>query len=110
MYLFLVENGVEPNRKIAREDLVPTLAALLADFQGPIGEIAARLGPESDVVYRPFEWVIAPPPWWRGRVLLIGDAAHASTAHLGAGGGMAIEDAVVLGELLATPLQPDELL
>jgi len=110
MYLFLVENGVEPDRRIAREDLAPRLAALLTGFKGPIGDIAARIGPESDVVYRPFEWVIAPAPWWRGRVLLIGDAAHASTAHLGAGGGMAIEDAVVLGELLAARLDPDEML
>ena len=110
MYLFLVENGVEPDRRIAREDLAPRLAALLADFRGPIGDIAARIRPESDVVYRPFEWVITPSPWWRGRVLLIGDAAHASTAHLGAGGGMAIEDAVVLGELLAARMDPGEML
>ncbi len=110
MYLFLVENGVEPDRRIPREELPGVLAALLADFKGPIGEIAARLGPDSDVVYRPFEWVIAPAPWWRGRVLLIGDAAHASTAHLGAGAGMAIEDAVILGELLAERMDPEAML
>ncbi len=110
MYLFLVENGVPPGRRLAKAELAPTLARLLEGFGGPIGEIAARLAPDSDVVYRPFEWVVAPPPWHRGRVLLIGDAAHASTAHLGAGGGMAIEDAVVLGELLAARLDPDELL
>ncbi len=107
MYLFLVENGVEEGRRLPREALAPTLAGLLLGFKGPIAEIAARLTPDSDVVYRPFEWLITPAPWHRGRVLLIGDAAHASTAHLGAGGGMAIEDAVVLGELLAarTPLE-----
>jgi 2-polyprenyl-6-methoxyphenol hydroxylase-like FAD-dependent oxidoreductase len=110
MYLFLVENGVEEGRRLSAEQLPAKLASLLAGFGGPIGEIAARLGPGSDVVYRPFEWVIAPPPWRRGRVLLIGDAAHASTAHLGAGGGMAIEDAVVLGELLAARLEPEALL
>lgn len=110
MYLFLVENGVSPDRRIAREDLAPALSALLADFKGPIGEIAARIRPQSDVVYRPFEWVITPAPWWRSRVLLIGDAAHAATAHLGAGAGMAIEDAVVLGELLAQRLDPEDML
>lgn len=110
MYLFLVENGVEEGRRIPREDLPATLARLLDGFGGPIGEIAARLGPDSNVVYRPFEWVIAPAPWYRSRVLLIGDAAHASTAHLSAGGGMAIEDAVVLGELLAARMDPEELL
>ena len=110
MYLFLVENGVEADRRVDRKALVPMLAALLAGFKGPMAEIAGRLGPESDVVYRPFEWLIVPPPWWRNGVLLIGDAAHASTAHLGAGGGMAIEDGVVLGELLAARMDREEML
>ncbi len=110
MYLFLVENGVEESRRLPREALAPTLARLLSGFGGPVAEVAARLGPDSDVVYRPFEWVISPAPWHKGRVLLIGDAAHASTAHLGAGGGMAIEDAVVLGELLAARMDPEEML
>jgi 2-polyprenyl-6-methoxyphenol hydroxylase-like FAD-dependent oxidoreductase len=35
-------------------------------------------------------------------VLLIGDAAHASSPMMGQGGCMAIEDAVVLAELLET--------
>ncbi|KAH9828882.1 FAD/NAD(P)-binding domain-containing protein [Teratosphaeria destructans] len=35
-----------------------------------------------------------------GRICLIGDAAHASTPHQGAGAGLAIEDAVVLSRLL----------
>jgi 2-polyprenyl-6-methoxyphenol hydroxylase-like FAD-dependent oxidoreductase len=38
--------------------------------------------------------------WRKGRVLLIGDAAHASSPMMGQGGCMAIEDAVVLAELL----------
>ena len=43
-----------------------------------------------------------PPPWYRGRVVLIGDAAHSTTPHLAAGAAMAIEDALVLAEQLAT--------
>jgi salicylate hydroxylase len=38
------------------------------------------------------------------RVALIGDACHAMTPHFGAGAGQAIEDAFVLGRLLAHPL------
>ncbi|KAH9910665.1 uncharacterized protein BXZ73DRAFT_108668 [Epithele typhae] len=38
-----------------------------------------------------------------GRVALIGDAVHAMTTHLGAGGGQAIEDAYLLGTLLTDP-------
>lgn len=39
-------------------------------------------------------------PYHRGSVCLLGDAAHATTPHMGAGAGMAIEDAFILGRLL----------
>jgi len=38
--------------------------------------------------------------FWKGRVCLLGDAAHASTPHQGAGAGMALEDAYVLSNLI----------
>jgi salicylate hydroxylase len=41
------------------------------------------------------------PRWSRGRVMLLGDAAHAPLPHQGQGAGMAIEDAYTLGALLA---------
>jgi 2-polyprenyl-6-methoxyphenol hydroxylase-like FAD-dependent oxidoreductase len=46
------------------------------------------------------ETLLVPPPWYRGRVLLIGDAAHTTTPHHAQGAAMAVEDAVVLSELL----------
>ena len=36
------------------------------------------------------------PRWTAGRVTLLGDAAHPCTPNLGQGGGMALEDAMVL--------------
>jgi 2-polyprenyl-6-methoxyphenol hydroxylase-like FAD-dependent oxidoreductase len=59
------------------------------------------------VVYRPLESVLVPSPWYRGRVALIGDAAHSITPHLGQGAAQAVEDAVVLAEELQKngPLQ-----
>jgi 2-polyprenyl-6-methoxyphenol hydroxylase-like FAD-dependent oxidoreductase len=54
------------------------------------------------VVYKPMETILLPPPWYRGRVLLIGDAAHTTTPHHAQGAAMAVEDAVVLSELLAS--------
>jgi 2-polyprenyl-6-methoxyphenol hydroxylase-like FAD-dependent oxidoreductase len=39
-------------------------------------------------------------------VTLLGDAAHPTTPNLGQGGGMAIEDAVVLGRCLAATTDP----
>ncbi|MCH0540837.1 FAD-dependent monooxygenase [Streptomyces sp. MUM 203J] len=41
------------------------------------------------------------PVWGRGRVLLLGDAAHAMTPNLGQGAAMAIEDAYALARALA---------
>lgn len=40
--------------------------------------------------------------WARGRVVLLGDAAHPMTPNMGQGGGQAVEDAVVLARCLAT--------
>lgn len=39
--------------------------------------------------------------WSRGAITLLGDAAHPTTPNLGQGACMAIDDAVLLGELLA---------
>jgi len=50
-------------------------------------------------------WALAELPrlarWSRGRVILLGDAAHAPLPHQGQGAGLAIEDAYALGALLA---------
>jgi 2-polyprenyl-6-methoxyphenol hydroxylase-like FAD-dependent oxidoreductase len=51
--------------------------------------------------YRPLETVLLANPWYRNRVVLVGDAVHATTPHLASGAGMAIEDGIVLAEELA---------
>jgi 2-polyprenyl-6-methoxyphenol hydroxylase-like FAD-dependent oxidoreductase len=43
-------------------------------------------------------------------VLLIGDAAHATTPHMGYGAGLAVEDAIVLTEFLAQDLTLEDAL
>ncbi|MGH7075151.1 MAG: FAD-dependent monooxygenase [Stellaceae bacterium] len=72
--------------------------------------LRARLTADLAMIHRPFEWLMVPPPWHRGRIVLIGDAAHATTAHMSAGGGMAIEDAVVLAETLTAAASVTEAL
>ena len=69
-----------------------------------------QIADPSDVIYGPIEEVILPPPWHRGRVLLIGDAAHASGPHVAQGATMAIEDAVVLAELAGEGLPGETVL
>lgn len=43
------------------------------------------------------------PTFYKGRVAVVGDAAHATSPHHGAGAGFCIEDSAVLAELLADP-------
>jgi 2-polyprenyl-6-methoxyphenol hydroxylase-like FAD-dependent oxidoreductase len=99
MYLFLLES-VPSNRRMPENEWPQLLAERLAPFGGPIAALAAQLGPGSNINYRPLETILLPSPWYRGNVVLIGDAAHATTPHSAYGCGLAVEDAVVLAESL----------
>jgi 2-polyprenyl-6-methoxyphenol hydroxylase-like FAD-dependent oxidoreductase len=98
-------------RWLDKTEVHSLFTALLDSFTAPaIVELRSRLKPDAEVIARPFEWLLVPDSWARGRTLLIGDAAHATTAHLGMGGGMALEDSVVLGQCMATSPTLDEAL
>lgn len=78
------------------------MRAKFSEFQGPVRQFLDEVSDKTEALYTVVEEVVAPLPWHRGHVLLMGDAAHASTPFMGQGGAMAIEDAVVLGDLLDT--------
>ena len=100
MYIFAVFE--EPgNPKFAAETLDVELRKRLEGYGGILGEAAKAVTDPALVVYRPLEACIMPDPWYKGHVVLIGDAAHSATPHLGQGAAMAVEDAVVLAEELA---------
>lgn len=99
MYMFLVT--AEPsNPRMPPEQLADLMKDRLADYTGRVAELREAITDSAAVVYKPMESVLLPEPWYRGRQLIIGDAAHATTPHLAQGAAMAIEDAVLLGELL----------
>jgi 2-polyprenyl-6-methoxyphenol hydroxylase-like FAD-dependent oxidoreductase len=81
------------------------LAALmrerLARSAPAIRAMAEQITDDDAVVYRPLETLLVEGPWHKGRVVLLGDAVHATTPHLGQGAGLAIEDSLVLAEELA---------
>jgi len=108
------------------------IVAFAADYTIPIGSIELPPGqpwveyvPQeellqvfkgwgSDVmgilkcITKPSKWhihVVYPPldSYVKGRIALIGDAAHGMLPHLGAGAGQGIEDAYVLARLLGHP-------
>jgi 2-polyprenyl-6-methoxyphenol hydroxylase-like FAD-dependent oxidoreductase len=100
MYLLLVHP--EPHHaRFDKSAYVEMLRARLAPFEGVIGDIRDNLKESDDVVYSPLSEIMLPAPWFKGRVLLCGDAAHACTPHITQGAAMALEDAVVLPEELA---------
>jgi 2-polyprenyl-6-methoxyphenol hydroxylase-like FAD-dependent oxidoreductase len=110
MYLLLVTNEPD-NPWMAPERLADLLRERLQPFTAPVvTAIRDQIDDPSKVIYGPIEEVILLPPWHRGRVLLIGDAAHASGPHVSQGATMAIEDAIVLAELIGRNLPGETVL
>lgn len=109
MYIFAVIE--EPGKpRFAQETLADEMRKRLVGYGGILGEAAQHVTDPALVVYRPLEACIMPDPWYQGRVVLIGDAAHSATPHLGQGAAMAVEDAVVLAEELGKDQRIDNAL
>jgi 2-polyprenyl-6-methoxyphenol hydroxylase-like FAD-dependent oxidoreductase len=99
MYILYIE-AVPPDQVAMPADrLADVFRERLAEFGGLVAEVRDRhITDAAKVVVRPVESLLVPPPWHRGRVVLVGDAAHATSPHVGQGAAMAIEDAIVLAE------------
>ena len=69
-----------------------------ADWDSSVKKILSLM--DKPDVWALFDYPPA-PTYYRGRICVAGDAAHASTPHQGAGAGMALEDSYVLAALLA---------
>ncbi|MFE6050723.1 FAD-dependent monooxygenase [Kitasatospora sp. NPDC056446] len=99
MYLgsvFAEAEDFRPDPERAHEQLRERLAG----FGGPIAEALAQVTDPAAVVYSRISQVTVEEPWHVGRIVLAGDAAHASTPHLAQGAAMAVEDALVLAQSL----------
>jgi 2-polyprenyl-6-methoxyphenol hydroxylase-like FAD-dependent oxidoreductase len=99
MYMFILEH-VPHNPWFSDEDLVPHVRELMRPFGGVVPAVRESIVRPEQVNYRPLEWILLPDPWFRGRVVLIGDAAHATTPHMASGAGIAAEDGLALAEEL----------
>ena len=98
MYIFVNENRPGKGR-LADSELVEGLRALLAPYAAPlIRQARGLIDATSQIIFRPLEGLLVPLPWHKGRIVLIGDAIHATTPHLASGAGIGIEDAIVLAE------------
>jgi 2-polyprenyl-6-methoxyphenol hydroxylase-like FAD-dependent oxidoreductase len=111
MYILTIETPI-PDQKdaIEREGAAAVYRRRLAPFAGPVAELREQIVDDDAVVLRPIENIIVPAPWHRGRIVLIGDAAHGPTPHCGQGAAQAIEDGIVLAEELAKDVPVTEAL
>ncbi|WP_088307435.1 FAD-dependent monooxygenase [Novosphingobium sp. B 225] len=101
VYLFLLTPHVEREEHLSDDELFDHLQAHLAPFGGNAGWIRDNMTRADWINYRPLAAVLQPRPWSNGRVVLLGDAVHATTPHLASGAGMAVESAIVLAQELA---------
>lgn len=81
-----------------------SLLALFGQFAEPVPALlAAGLTQRGAPHFSPIEEVVH-VPWVHDRVVLVGDAAHAMSPNMAQGAGMAVEDALVLAETIASDL------
>ncbi|KAH7134865.1 hypothetical protein B0J11DRAFT_595681 [Dendryphion nanum] len=83
-------------------------ADLMAQVETFSPELQALCGLAEDLKL----WSLAsrdpPPRFFKGKLALIGDAAHPTLPHQGQGGAQAFEDAATLGTLLTTDTKPEQ--
>ena len=101
VYLFLLTPHKRSSKHFDDAELYAGIRERLADFGGNAGWIRDNMTPDDWINYRPLAAKIQPRPWHDGRIVLLGDAVHATTPHLASGAGMAVESAIVLAEELA---------
>jgi 2-polyprenyl-6-methoxyphenol hydroxylase-like FAD-dependent oxidoreductase len=99
LYAYLVEaaqdrSGLAPDQRLA------VMRELASHYHGPWDDIRAVMTDPATINYTWFESHLLAPPWNRGRVVLIGDAAHTCPPTIAQGAAMALEDAAVLADVL----------
>lgn len=100
-YLYIVE-AADSKTRYRDDELAAVMTQKLEAYPSEmISACVAQLPRSNAISYRALEWLLVPAPWFRGRVLLIGDAAHCNPPVLAQGAAMGIEDAIVLAELLS---------
>src|SRR3954453_13985005 len=101
LYAYIVEPA-QDRSGLSPEEQLATMRELSQAYHGPWDEIRESLTDPSRVNYTWFETHVLDEPWNRGRVVLIGDAAHTCPPTIAQGGAQALEDAYALPDLLLT--------
>jgi 2-polyprenyl-6-methoxyphenol hydroxylase-like FAD-dependent oxidoreductase len=100
--LYMFGTTSEPGKPFyPRETWAQQMRQKFSAFRGPAAPLFDEIIQADRVFYTAIEEMHLPLPWSKGRVVLIGDAAHSSSPFMGQGGAMALEDGLVLAEMLA---------
>lgn len=94
---FPCQKSPDELRNLTEEDIRSMLKELHHDWIPPIPNLVAK--GDSLILTRICD-IAHLDSWYEGRVILLGDAAHAVSPHSGQGASMALEDAVYLCKLL----------
>jgi 2-polyprenyl-6-methoxyphenol hydroxylase-like FAD-dependent oxidoreductase len=92
--------SVAEARRTPASQWLPLLAATFADDRTPAAQLINRTDPADLLIVGPMENMPRVPVWSRGRMVLVGDSAHAPSSSSGQGASLAIESAVVLARCL----------
>ncbi|NLR68125.1 NAD(P)-binding protein [Chitinophaga varians] len=91
---------------LTNDEALALIQRELSGFSGHMKEVVAHIDPSK--LIRSDLYDLAPTQnWHKGHVVLLGDAAHATTPNLGQGASQAIEDAYALAESLFLHYAPD---
>jgi 2-polyprenyl-6-methoxyphenol hydroxylase-like FAD-dependent oxidoreductase len=105
--------GISVTEPVAVQDDAPPVVQIrraLRAFASPVRELAARIDDDTPIATRPVLCGVLDTPWHGGPVLAVGDGAHALPPHFGQSAALSVEDACVLGDLLAGATDRDTLL
>ena len=83
------DNGLTDAQEVKR---------LLSSYHGDFDYIRENISEDDFMSFQPIEYVWIDGPWWKNRVVLIGDAVHACPPLIAQGAAQCSEDALVLVE------------
>jgi len=108
LYAYIVEDADSANFALNNAERAEKMRALAENYHGPWDDLRPHITADSPVNYTFFESHFVEGPWNRGRVVIIGDAAHSCPPTLAQGAAQGLEDAVVLAELLVSSRKVDD--
>ncbi|MEV6544143.1 FAD-dependent oxidoreductase [Streptomyces sp. NPDC051665] len=99
VYVYLAERARD-RATLDPDAYADEMRALSEGYGGAWPELRAAFTDPKAVNYAWFDRHLVEGPWHRGRIVLVGDSAHACPPTFAQGAAMSLEDAQVLAELL----------